>query len=140
MPNRPNILLIFVDQQRVDTIGCYGHPICETPVLDRLALRGTRFTRAYSCCGLCSPARSSVMTGRYPHNHGVLTNTHDWQSRRFLDPSIPTFAHMLSDTGYHTSYVGKVHLKSPEGPPLEYGFREWHRPYHQYLKERGLKP
>ena len=78
MPDRPNILLFFVDQQRFDTIGCNGHPTCKTPALDRMASEGVRFTRAYSCCGLCSPARSSVMTGVYPHNHGQLTNTHDW--------------------------------------------------------------
>ncbi|NOZ23568.1 MAG: sulfatase-like hydrolase/transferase [Planctomycetes bacterium] len=139
MPDRPNVLLFFVDQQRFDTLGLNGHPTCKTPALDRMASEGVNFTRAYSCCGLCSPARSSVMTGLYPHSHGQLTNTHDWQTRRFLDPKIPTFARMLSDAGYHTSYVGKVHLSSPESP-LQYGFREWHRPYHQYLKERGLKP
>ncbi|MBN1674808.1 MAG: sulfatase-like hydrolase/transferase [Kiritimatiellae bacterium] len=140
MPDRPNMLLFFVDQQRVDTLGCYGHPACRTPALDRLAAEGARFTRAYSCCGLCSPARSSVMTGLYPHNHGVLTNTHDWQTRRFLDPAIPTFAHRLAAAGYHTSYVGKVHLRTPEATPEPYGFKEWHRPYPDYLNARGLTP
>jgi arylsulfatase A-like enzyme len=80
-----------------------------------------------------------LLTGLYPHNHGLLTNTHDWQSRRFLDPSLPTFAHLLVQAGYHTSYVGKVHLRAPDDSPLPYGFQEWHRPYPQYLKERGLK-
>ena len=136
---RPNILMFFVDQQRFDTIGVNGHNTCKTPNLDALAARGINFSRAYTCCGLCSPARSSVMTGLYPHNHGVLTNTHDWQSRRFLDPEIPTFAHKLSEVGYNTSYVGKVHLCSPESAPEPYGFKEWHRPYSQYLRERNLK-
>jgi len=136
--DRPNILLIFVDQQRFDTLSLHDHPTCRTPSLDRLAAQGVDFTRAYSCCGLCSPARASVMTGLYPHRHGLLTNTHDWQASRGLDPSIPTFAHLLSDAGYRTGYVGKVHLCSTGGAPHAYGFQDFHRPYHQYLKERGL--
>jgi len=137
--DRPNILLIFVDQQRYDTLGLHGHATCRTPALDRLARRGVDFSHAYTCCGLCSPARSSVMTGLYPHNHGVLTNTHDGQSLRQLDPAIPTFAQALQGAGYHTSYVGKVHLSYPESTPAPYGFHEWHRPYHQYLRENGLE-
>lgn len=136
--DRPNILLIFVDQQRFDTLSLHGHPTCRTPSLDRMAAQGVDFTRAYSCCGLCSPARASVMTGLYPHRHGLLTNTHDWQTLRRLDPTIPTFAHLLSDAGYRTGYVGKVHLCSPEEAPHAYGFQDFHRPYQQYLKERGL--
>lgn len=140
MDKRPNILLFYVDQQRFDTLGMHGHPTCKTPALDRLADGGVDFTRAYSCCGLCSPARASLMTGLYPHNHGLLTNTHDWQTRRSFEPTSPTFAHLLTGAGYHTSYVGKVHLRTPRDTPLPYGFKEWHRPYQQYLKERGLKP
>ena len=136
--DRPNILLIFVDQQRYDALSLHGHATCQTPTLDHMAAQGVDFTRAYSCCGLCSPARSSVMTGLYPHRHGVLTNTHDWQSVRRLDPATPTFAHLLSDAGYRTGYVGKVHLCTPEQAPQAYGFQDFHRPYGQYLKERGL--
>jgi len=141
MADRPNMLMFFVDQQRADTLGPYGHTQCRTPALDGLAGDGLTFTNTYSCCGLCSPARSSVMTGLYPHNHGVLTNVHDGQSRRTLDPAFPTFARLLADAGYHTSYVGKVHLRWPwrDDVPIPYGFAEHHRPYQQYLKERGLE-
>ena len=136
--DRPNILLIFLDQQRYDTMAHHGHPTVATPTLDRLAGEGVDFARAYSCCGLCSPARASVMTGLYPHSHGLLTNTHDFQTLTSFPSHLRTFAHRLVDAGYRTGYVGKIHLATPEVHPAAYGFRDFHRPYNVYLKERGL--
>ncbi|MBT3377416.1 MAG: sulfatase-like hydrolase/transferase [Lentisphaerae bacterium] len=134
---RPNILLIMTDQHRYDTMGGHGHTRCRTPRLDRLAADGIDFSRAYTCCGLCSPARASIMTGLYPHRHGLQTNTHDFLTQTELDPDIPTFAHRLSDAGYHMSYAGKVHLTFPERTPCEYGFDEWHVPYGEWLSTNG---
>ena len=74
--NRPNIILFLTDQLRQDALGCYGNAICETPNLDRLAGEGTAFDFAYTTSPVCSPARASLLTGRYPHNHGVMINTH----------------------------------------------------------------
>src|SRR5438094_4729612 len=74
---RPNILMIVADQLRWDVVGCYGSQICETPNLDRLATSGVRFETCISPTPICSPARASLLTGRYPHGHGILNNTHE---------------------------------------------------------------
>ena len=69
--NPPNILLIMTDQLRYDALSINGSPICKTPSLDRLSEEGIRFTNAYTPCGLCTPARASVLTGHYAYNHGL---------------------------------------------------------------------
>ena len=84
MPNRRNILYIMTDQQRFATLGSVGESICKTPNLDRLAGRGVRFDRAYSVCALCTPARTSMLSGLYPHNHMLLKNT-EWSGPTVLD-------------------------------------------------------
>ncbi|MBW1697742.1 MAG: arylsulfatase [Deltaproteobacteria bacterium] len=101
--NRPNILLLMADQQRGDCLGIEGHPVLQTPHLDYLAATGVRFSRAYSACPVCIPARRTLMTGRKPANHGVLMNYHTW-----LDG--PTMPGELSKAGYQTHLVGKLHL------------------------------
>ena len=73
---RPNIVLFLTDQLRQDALGCYGNTVCETPNLDRLADAGAAFDFAYTTSPVCSPARASLLTGLYPHNHGVMINTH----------------------------------------------------------------
>ncbi len=138
MPERPNILLIMTDQHRFDTIAAHGHARTQTPNLDQLIAEGVDFRRAYTCCGLCSPARASIMTGVYPHRHGLQSNVHDFLTQRRLDPSIPTFAHRLRRSGYHLSYAGKVHLNYDDDNPCAYGFDEWHVPYGQWLRRHGL--
>ena len=72
----PNIVLFMTDQLRRDALGCYGNKICKTPNLDRLAAEGTQFDQAYTVSPVCSPSRASLMSGLYPHNHGVMINTH----------------------------------------------------------------
>ena len=72
----PNIVLFMTDQLRRDALGCYGNEICKTPNLDRLAAEGTQFDQAYTVSPVCSPSRASLMSGLYPHNHGVMINTH----------------------------------------------------------------
>ena len=67
---KPNILLLFTDQQRFDTIGAHGNPIIRTPALDQLAGMGTSFTRAYTPCPVCVPARYAMLTGRMPFQSG----------------------------------------------------------------------
>jgi len=74
MPDLPNILIYFVDELRADALGCYGHPFVQTPTLDRMARDGVRFTRAYSNCPLCIPARNCFFTGLYPTQTGVTFN------------------------------------------------------------------
>jgi arylsulfatase A-like enzyme len=66
---RSNVLFIITDQHRWDALGCAGNPIVKTPNLDRLAADGVRFTRAYSACPVCSPARTTILTGQSIGTH-----------------------------------------------------------------------
>lgn len=101
--DRPNILLIVSDQHRGDALGAAGHPVVQTPYLDQIAGNGTRFTRAYSACPVCVPARRTLMTGARPANQGVVMN-YD------TDLDLPTLPGILSRAGYHTHLAGKLHL------------------------------
>lgn len=113
---RPNILMVVSDQERADALGSYGNPICRTPNLDRLAGEGVRFETCVAPSPICSPGRASLLTGLYPHGHGVLNNTHEPDAiRRELPADLPTFSELLRDDGYRLGYVGKWHL-GPGGP------------------------
>src|SRR5579863_6425269 len=70
----PNVLLLIYDKCRADALGCYGRSQAKTPTLDALAASGVRFDRAYTPQALCAPARASMLTGLYPHAHGVRRN------------------------------------------------------------------
>ena len=67
---RPNVIFITCDQLRSDTLGCYGHPVVETPHLDQLAGKGVRFTQAYSAVASCIAARAAILTGMAQNRHG----------------------------------------------------------------------
>ena len=110
---RPNILWICTDQQRGDSLGCYGNPIARTPNIDSLATQGARFTRHITPMQICSPSRATLFTGRYPRHHQLITNG------RALPAATPTLTQMLSDAGYRTHSVGKQHLQ-PILAPGEY--------------------
>ena len=71
MARRPNVLIIFTDQQRWDTIGAYGNPMNLTPNIDALAKEGVRFEFAFTNQPVCSPARACLFTGQYASTHGV---------------------------------------------------------------------
>ena len=118
----PNLILFLTDQLRRDALGCYGNTICQTPHLDRLAREGVRFDQAYTTSPVCSPARASLLTGLYPHNHGVMINTHiapAWSPG--LSPEVLTFSRILNDAGYALDYVGKWHVNQ-EVDPKAFGF------------------
>ena len=118
----PNIVLFMTDQLRRDALGCYGNDICKTPNLDRLAVEGTQFDQAYTVSPVCSPSRASLMSGLYPHNHGVMINTHiapAWC--RGLSTDTPTFSSRLKAAGYVLDYAGKWHVHQDLGP-MEFGF------------------
>jgi uncharacterized sulfatase len=102
----PNLLVFFTDQQRPDSIGCYGQPLPTTPNLDRMAAEGVRFNHAYSPNPLCGPCRAALQTGRYPTATGNhVNNIH-------LPEDADTLAKQLSAAGYSTGYLGKWHLAS----------------------------
>ncbi len=104
--NRPNIIFYFSDQQRWDTMGCYGQKLPVTPVLDRLAGEGTLFEHAFTCQPVCGPARACLQTGRYATEVGCPVNN------RSLPLGADTLARRLIAGGYETAYVGKWHLGS----------------------------
>src|SRR5262245_24927742 len=86
---RPNILLITTDQQRFDSLGCNGNSVCRTPAIDSLAAAGVRYERAHAQNVLCTPSRSTIVTGQYPGTHGV------WNNGVCLPREWPTVAHVL---------------------------------------------
>jgi arylsulfatase A-like enzyme len=117
----PNILLIVTDQQRRDTVGAYGSPICRTPAMDRLAAEGICFDKAYTPCGLCSPVRCSLLAGVYPHGHEVLTNVALHPIRASLRPEGDRLTPVLKGAGYRQGCVGKWHVSQTQGP-LDFGY------------------
>ncbi len=106
---RPNIIFYFSDQQRWDTMGCYGQRLNVTPVLDALAGEGMLFQNAFTCQPVCGPARACLQTGMYAAEVGCHTN------HRILPEGMDTLARRLNAGGYETAYVGKWHLASCEG-------------------------
>lgn len=113
MENRqqPNIILMLTDQHRLSALGCYGDTPCQTPNLDKLASEGIRFETAYTVCPVCSPARATVMTGLYPHAHGICCNIHNLGSSiHELTDREELLSRRLQSVGYQCGYTGKWHL------------------------------
>ena len=100
---RPNILFLFTDQQRADTVAALGNPIIRTPHLDRLCREGTAFTRAYTPSPVCISARYALATGLPPHVTGITDNC-DAPAKH------PSFMQRLAGLGYQTHGVGKMHF------------------------------
>ncbi len=121
-PSRPNVVIIIADDQGEGDLGCYGHPVLKTPNIDRLAAEGMLFDRAFLTISSCSPSRSSILTGRYPHNTGAE------DLHQPLPADQKTVAQYLSGAGYHCMSVGKWHLGDAErrnwGRIVECGGRE----------------
>ena len=101
---RPDVLLIMADQFNPRCMGCAGDPVIKTPHLDRLAREGALFENCYTNSPVCMPARISLVTGRYPHEHGWWTNFVD----RFPPEEVTLFRD-LSRAGYFTAQTGKFH-------------------------------
>lgn len=114
MDRVPNILWICTDQQRWDTLGCYGNTFVRTPNIDRLAAEGTLFERAYSQSPVCTPSRASFLTGRYPRTTRTRQNGQDIPADERL------MSRILADHGYACGLSGKLHLSAchPSAAPL----------------------
>ena len=109
--NRPNIILLMTDQQRWDTLGCYGNTFVRTPNLDRMAAGGVRFENCFTPWSLCTPARASMWTGVLPHEHKITYNIYgvdDIIAEKY--PNEQTLFSLLQKNGYDTGYIGKWHL------------------------------
>ena len=123
MADKPNLLFILTDQQRADTLGCYGNNVIQTPNLDALARESFVFENAYVSQPVCTPARATIMTGLYPHTHGCITNN------TALGPQNRTIAEMVSGE-YICGYYGKWHLGDELVP--QHGFDKWLSTEDQY--------
>lgn len=137
MPRPRNVLLITSDQQHWQTLGVLN-PEIRTPNLDRLAQRGTLFTRAYTCNPTCTPTRASIITGKYPSQHGAYS----------LGTKLPEGEHTVGEDfqkqGYRTALVGKAHFqqlldhplyRSLESNPLQQNLDFWrafHGPFYGF--------
>ena len=145
---KPNIVLIFPDQQRADALGFMGDDVVITPHLDKLASQALVFDRAVCNSPLCMPARSSLASGQYVNVHGA------WRNGLLADKTGPSHIRNVRDAGYYSAMVGKTHLYRQPGhtkagiPDLiEWGYREaidtgggntTMSPYTDYLAEKGL--
>jgi len=151
MAERNNIVLILTDQLRADILSCYGGNICKTPAIDRFASESVVFERAYTPLAVCSPARASIMTGQYPHNHGVVSNG-DKLFPGVLQDNPRLLSRRLEALGYDRWYNGKWHMggEDPSHVPQKFGFPGMQLPghgnggyrypeYQQYLRDKGLK-
>ena len=120
---RPNVLLIYTDDQGSFDLNCYGSADLETPNLDGLANRGIRFTQMYAPSAICSASRAGLMTGRFPLRAGVPGNVSSAHGHPGMPVNEITIAEVLRDAGYATGHVGKWHLGyTPETMPLGQGF------------------
>ena len=137
---RPNVLVLHVDQLRIDCLGVYGNPDVKTPYIDRLASDGVRYTSSFCAFPVCTPSRYSLLAGRYVHEHA------GWDNRSTLSPKIATFPRIFRAAGYRTKAVGKMHFTPTY---LDVGFDElllaeqdgpgrWDDNYHRYLMRLGL--
>jgi len=112
MPDRPNIVLCISDQQRADTMPGDRQAAIRTPHMDWLAESSTLFRHAYCTTPMCSPARSSILSGLYPHTTGLVANHQERDISREIGllPQVPVLADYLKDAGYVCGYTGKWHL------------------------------
>ncbi|MHC5057469.1 MAG: sulfatase family protein [Planctomycetota bacterium] len=130
IPGRPpNLLFIYTDEQACGTLACYGNRLIETPNLDRLAGRATVFDQAYVTQPVCTPSRSSLLTGLWPHTSGCTENNVP------LRPETPCLPEMITGGDYATGHFGKWHL----GDEIfaQHGFDEWVSIEDGYRKHYG---
>jgi arylsulfatase A-like enzyme len=134
---KPNLVLFLPDQQRADTIACYGGGKVHAPSLNKLASESVVFERAYVTHPVCTPSRSSLMTGTWSHTNGCTRNSVP------LDRRFRVFPELMEDRDYRAAYIGKWHL-GEEGPAGR-GFDEWistddHGDFTNFLISNGITP
>ena len=132
MPDRKqmNLLFLFTDQQRYDTLKVYGSsPKLKTPNLDKLAAQSAVFERAYVSQPVCTPSRATIVTGLHPHSHGLITNN------LILKDEVPTIGDLAGKGGYNTAYMGKWHLGNEV--IRQHGFGTWVSTEDNYRRHYG---
>lgn len=121
---KPNVLLIYTDDQGSLDMNIYGAKDLYTPNMDALARKGVRFTQFYAAAPVCSPSRASLLTGRYPQRAGLTTNASSDRGGRTEMPAAQfTMAEMFQSAGYATGHIGKWHVGyNPSTMPNQQGF------------------
>ncbi|HWL44427.1 MAG TPA: sulfatase-like hydrolase/transferase [Ilumatobacter sp.] len=114
-----NVLWIQTDEQRPDSLGCYGSEWARTPNVDELARRGTTFHQCHVQSPMCVSSRTSMLFGRYPQETGVFSNAVQ-SDTTILDPDVKAVTHLFADAGYHTASLGKWHTPPPPRPTWQY--------------------
>jgi arylsulfatase A-like enzyme len=150
--DKPNLLFLWTDQQRADSMAAYGNTRYHVPVWNKLASECVVFDRCYDAQPVCTPARSCVMTGTWPHQNGCIHNNIRLRS------DVKTMPELLDDSSYRTAYMGKWHLGDEVF--AQRGFQEWRAiedgiyqsyysegrdknarsGYHNFLLSQGYKP
>src|SRR5256886_5912912 len=133
----PNLLVLLPDQQRTDTIACYGGTEVHAPALNKLASESVIFERAYVTQPICTPSRASLLSGLWPHTTGCTRNSVPQEAR------FPTFAELLENKDYHCAYMGKWHRGGDAS--AQRGFRDWVSTkdvsnYTRFLISHGIAP
>jgi choline-sulfatase len=117
-----NLLVIMSDEHNPKVMGTAGHPLVQTPNLDRLAARGIRFTSAYTTSPICVPARAAFATGKYQYQVGY------WDNADAYDGAVPSWHHLLRARGHWVVSIGKLHFRGLPGD--DHGFSEELLPMH----------
>lgn len=126
MDERPNVIIIFTDDQGYNDVGCFGSPDIKTPNLDKMAEEGIKLTNFYAAQPICSASRAALLTGCYSNRVGVHLAFNP-ANINGLNPSETTIAEMLKSTGYKTAIFGKWHLGDhPSFMPTKQGFDEYY--------------
>ncbi|MHC4354012.1 MAG: sulfatase family protein [Planctomycetota bacterium] len=144
--NKPNFIIIFCDDMGYGDLGCFGSTKHRTPNIDRMAAEGARFTSFYVTSGVCTPSRSSLMTGCYPRRVSMHKSAkNEWVlfpvAKKGLNPNEITIADLLKSQGYATACIGKWHLgDQPEFLPTRQGFDYYYGiPYSNDMGSRQRK-
>ena len=130
---KPNVVLILIDDLGQRDLGCYGSTFYKTPNIDKMAKEGIRFTDFYAACPVCSPTRASILTGKYPQRMNItdwIPGRADAPDQRLKRPQIRnelpldevTIAKVLQKSGYSTALIGKWHLGGKGFEPTKFGF------------------
>lgn len=134
--SQDNILLITTDQQRFDTINALGNTSIFTPHLNYMAAMGTSFTNCYTCCPICVPSRTTIMTGLHGYESGVVSNATHETVMRTQTLKRRTLPALLTDAGYQTCAKGKMHFEPARAC---YGFEQMTLPldYMRYYDKKS---
>ncbi len=121
--SKPNVIIIYTDDQGTLDLSCYGTGDIHTPHIDSLAKRGVRFNQMYAPSAICSSSRAGLLTGRFPPRAGVPGNVSSLEGVAGMPSSEVTIAEMMKASGYATGHIGKWHLGyTPETMPNAQGF------------------